>query len=159
VLTARIVVEDTRAAPIGSVARTIVSNAGPQAAHGAAGAGFALCATETSVTLAVAVLGEIDDARTAPVGPVAPTIVSGAKAEAIHGAAAAGLAVNATEARITLAVAEVPRRYNGGTVSAAVQSVACGSADIAPPQSSHGGSIPGLALRTTEAGIAHTVAG
>lgn len=53
-----------------------------------------------------------------------------------------GLAVNATEARITLAVAEVPRRHNGGTVSAAVQSVACGSADIAPPQSSHGGSIP-----------------
>jgi len=49
--------------------------------------GFALCAAEASVTLAVA--GEkVVAARTAPVGPVASTIVSGAKSIATHGAAA-----------------------------------------------------------------------
>lgn len=51
--------------------------------------GFAVCASEASVTLAVTVLGEIDDARPTPVGRVAPSIASSAKAEAIRGAAAA----------------------------------------------------------------------
>jgi len=104
VLVVAVVVGDACAAPVGPVARGIVPKARSQAAHSTAAIGFALSATESGVTLAVA--GEVEDAaRPATVGPVAPGVASGTEPPATGGATAAGLAINATEARIALAVA------------------------------------------------------
>jgi hypothetical protein len=162
VLVVTIVVGDARAAPVGPVTPGLVSEANSQPAHGAVAAGFALSATESGITLAVARKVE-DAAIAAPVGPVAPGVASGTGPQATRRTTCVGLAINTTEARIALAVAEVPNsdRRNEGASAATVQYVARGSARKPPahPQSSYGGLPGGLALETTEANITHTVAG